>query len=333
MADGLVVAAIADGKTTAIAARAKTDPKIDALYRAQEGVQALARKKFQLASVLDGGKTPALTNLAAPELSVGASYREKTGTAGQDALRITAITARGSYGWDADRLTVSVTDMRVRIGAPAITTPVGSLAPRRYAATAGDVLYVPTVSWQRDTVDNRVGITAGTTPVGGVVQASPVGQVQWQQSGSTFITTITAKAAPVFESLLSMSGMIDPVTGTAWGRAVDIGPQLAVTYLASESVALSGSLEGAALRGKNVADNSRIGANLSLSYQFAPAGFDYIRVGPSYALRPQPVLLHLWQRRLLQPRSTSYRRRLPRFPDRRGERLAACGPGLGRLDA
>lgn len=284
VADGLVLASIASGETAAVAARSKTDPRIAGFYRAQVGVQALARKKFQLAASLDDDKTSPLANIAAPEVGVAASYREKTGAPGHDSLQISALTARGSYGWDGDRLGISVSNMRLRIGTPNSNLLTGSLGVRRFAPTRGDLLYVPTVSWQRDTVGDRFSITAGTTPIGGVVKSvAPVGQIQWQHSGNAFITTFTARAAPVTESLLSLSGMIDPVTGNTWGRVVDMGGQVAVTYLASESVALSGSFEAANLKGRNVARNSRIGGSLALSYQFKPEGFDYVRVGPSYA--------------------------------------------------
>lgn len=284
VADGLVLASIAGGKGSAIAVRAKSDPRIAAFYNAQIGVQALARKKFQLAATLDDDKTSALRNVGAPELEAGAYYRDKTGTPGQDSISITGLTARGSYGWNGDRLTIGMTNMRWRNGAPAPTTPVGAQGNRRFAPTSGDVLYLPTASWRHDTVEDRFTITAGTTPIGGAVKSVlPVGQAQWQHSGASFITTLTARAAPVAESLLAFGGMVDPVTGTAWGRVVDMGGQLAVTYLASESIALSGSVEAAGLKGKSVASNSRLGASLSLSYQFQPEGFDYVRVGPSYA--------------------------------------------------
>ena len=284
VADGLVLASVAAGQGSAIAARAKSDARIAGFYAAQVGTQALARKKFQLAASFDDRKDSPLANIAAPELGVAASYREKTGTPGHDSMQVSALTARGSYGWDGDRIGVSVTDMRVRIGRPNANLLTGSSGLRRVAPTAGDVLYVPRLSWQRDTVEDRFSITAGTTPIGGVVKSVlPVGQAQWQHSGNSFITTLTAKAAPVGESLLSLSGLIDPVTGRAWGRVVDMGGQVAVTYLVSESVALSGSVEAAGLKGKNVASNSRLGASASLSYQFTPAGFDYVRLGPSYA--------------------------------------------------
>ena len=284
VADGLVLASIAGGQEAAIARRASTDPRIAGFYNAQAGVQALQRKKFQLAATFDDDKTSALRNIAAPELEAGAFYREKTGTPGQDSLRVTGLTVRDAYGWNGDRITLGMTDMRWRIGTPAPATPVGTQGIRRFAPTAGDVLYLPSLSWQHDTVEDRFTLTAGATPIGGAVKSVlPAGQAQWQHSGAAFITTLTVRAAPVAESLLSFAGLVDPVTGKTWGRVVDLGGQAAVTYLASETVALSGSVEAAALKGKDVAGNSRFGASLSLSYQFKPEGFDYVRIGPSYA--------------------------------------------------
>jgi hypothetical protein len=126
---------------------------------------------------------------------------------------------------------------------------------------------------------------AGLSPIGGIVDPLPVGRVQVEHSWNKIIGTLTVKAAPLFDSVLAMSGLRDPTTGRTWGRAVEIGPEAGVVYLFTDTLAGSVSAAASSVRGHNVQANGHITFNASLNYTFKPTGFDFIRVGPTYGFQ------------------------------------------------
>ena len=81
-----------------------------------------------------------------------------------------------------------------------------------------------------------------------------------------------------------MSGLRDGATGTVWGRVVEIGPQAnAIVLLNSAIFPISGTVSASAITGRDVANNDHIATAWSLTYEIHATGFDYVRVGPSYA--------------------------------------------------
>jgi hypothetical protein len=80
-----------------------------------------------------------------------------------------------------------------------------------------------------------------------------------------------------------MAGQRDASTGESWGRVVEIGPQLGGILLADKDISVSGSVAYGSLQGHDVASNDHVAATLSASYSLHVDGFDYLRVGPSYA--------------------------------------------------
>ena len=279
-ADGIAQSLIASGRVGELEARAGAgDARLLAAYRAQMGPLALIRQRPLLARTLEA---PGTTGIDAPQAFVGAIARDKTGSSGADRIAWQGASVAASTVLGAQRFSLGVDYGRLRIGAPAPFTQVGSARPSAVAPLRAATLAMPWARWDKEAVDAAYTVNVGTTPIGGAVGAVPVAAISAERNWSNLIGSVSLRAAPRYDSLLAMAGQRDGATGTTWGRVVEIGPQAGLIYLVNENVSLSVSAAGSVLRGRGVADNSHIAATASLTYELAVPGFDYVRIGPAY---------------------------------------------------
>jgi hypothetical protein len=124
------------------------------------------------------------------------------------------------------------------------------------------------------------GTLLGLTPLNAAVYPLPTASFAATHYVDPVILSGRAFAQSVTNSLLSLAGMRDPVSGTHWGRVMDLGGSLqAIYYKDRFSVSLTG--EGAYLTGKDVESNNRFSFRLDTPYDFRPPHhFDHLRVGP-----------------------------------------------------
>lgn len=215
----------------------------------------------------------------------GVERRSTNGTHGEGSLQITAQRAYAEGMVDDWRLTLMVVSAEVNSG-----SPTGSIGQRptgsdRFAPQAEADVVFPSVTLRQEQDDRTTMLRLTSSPIGGPVSALPAGRVETTVYGASVIVGGKLFAEPVVSSMLSYTGMRDPVSGRSWGRVMDIGGGAQAVWLPWDGVGIGLSAEAAALQGQDVKDNRRISTRLDLSYDLKPDGFDHLRIGPflSYA--------------------------------------------------
>lgn len=216
----------------------------------------------------------------------GMEWRGTNGVHGQGSLRILAerAFAEGMVGdW---RLNLTVVNANVATGTAQPGTAIGKrVAAETSTPLAETDVYFPALSLRREVNDWTMIGKLSSTPMGGPVSALPTGSVEATRYGQPLILTGRLFADPVVASMLSYTGMRDPVSGQNWGRVVDMGGSAQAIWLATERIGVGLGGEAAYLTGEDVKDNTRFSTRLDAAYDLRPQGFDHLRVGPfvSYA--------------------------------------------------
>lgn len=87
---------------------------------------------------------------------------------------------------------------------------------------------------------------------------------------------------PVEESILSFVGMVDPYTGTPWGRVSDTGLEFAFLQLMDEGrYSAYGNVRGGVLRGHEVQRNEHLRAGGALGWNPETTNFEFFSIGPA----------------------------------------------------
>lgn len=120
----------------------------------------------------------------------------------------------------------------------------------------------------------------GSTPTQGELSPSPHGSLTLSQVGRAGAWSAKLEQSPVRESLLSYTGLRDPYTGDTWGQVHRRGVSLQGWRNLTPTWTIAGSLQAHAYTGHEVADNHGFTSRISLGYDLAQPGFDYINLGP-----------------------------------------------------
>lgn len=279
-ADGIAQTLIAEGDYNTLKERAANNPRLMAAYRKEVGPLAVIRQRTLLAHSLD---MPETEGVASPAFTTGVYARDKTGASGADRMSVSGANANISAAFGTQRLSLTVETDRIRTGTPRLFGAIGALVTPTPSVNHVATLTTPTFVWSTESVNSAYSVTLGATPLGGVLNAVPVGALTLEHDWDKIIATATVRAAPRYDSLLSMAGLRDGSTNTTWGRVVEFGPQIGVIALLGEQISASVSGAVTALRGHGVINNDHVAASASLTYEVRAEGFDYIRVGPSYS--------------------------------------------------
>lgn len=257
-AAGIAASLIAMNRYDELERRAATMSDLMLPYGEQVAQLALTRQRPGLASSVGMVKMP-------PSISLGFYDRDKSGGVGADRIseQGASLTVQDVVGRDVFSGGIESGHLGTGDGAPSAT------------------LTTPWVKWDHQDIDDEYGVTLGSSPIGGAVGALPALGVAGEKDWQRVIATAAFKVQPRYDSLLSQAGMRD-ATGVSWGRVMEIGPQIGAVLLATDQLALSGSLSASTLQGHDVEDNSRVSANLSASYSLGVNGFNWLRVGPFY---------------------------------------------------
>lgn len=113
----------------------------------------------------------------------------------------------------------------------------------------------------------------GVSPLGFQVN-NVVGGLRWNRDVAGSNIALEASRRSVAESVLSYAGVVDNMTGLAWGGVAKTGGQASVYYPFGGAWAGYGSVGLYNYDGKNVANNSSAHLNASLIYQMVRTG-DY----------------------------------------------------------
>ena len=114
---------------------------------------------------------------------------------------------------------------------------------------------------------DSIAVDLGTTPLGFVL-TNVIGGLEWTPTWHGADLTLGVSRRAITSSELSYAGLKDPLTGIAWGGAVQTGPYAGFgVYRAAYDV--SGTVQLTEITGTHVLDNQFAGARLSASLKIA----------------------------------------------------------------
>jgi hypothetical protein len=114
----------------------------------------------------------------------------------------------------------------------------------------------------------------------GPLAAQPTGSLSATYFGDSVNLGGRLFSQSVVNSMLSFTGIRDPVTGRYWGRVIDSGFAGQVVYLPVERVSFALNAEAAQLTGIDVEEDGRVSVRADGAYDLLPDGFDHARLGP-----------------------------------------------------
>ncbi|MTW20283.1 cellulose synthase subunit BcsC-related outer membrane protein [Allochromatium palmeri] len=227
-----------------------------------------------------------LTGIDSHSLLTGMSLSWRSGESGMARLR----------DW---RLPILIQEYRhgavsVQARIERVNLDAGTLAPGRLVGSPTADLAAPYPFAPTTTLDNglrpeiqigredRLSWTAvlGLTPTQGELPPSPNGSLTLSQAGRGGSWSAKLEQSPVRESLLSYTGLRDPYTGDTWGQVHRRGVSLQGWRILTPTWVIAGSLQAHAYTGHEVANNHGFASRVSLGYDLAQPGFDYINLGP-----------------------------------------------------
>ncbi|WP_043361904.1 cellulose biosynthesis protein BcsC [Belnapia sp. F-4-1] len=218
----------------------------------------------------------------AARLQGAVAYRTRSGTSGRDRLEEVSAPIEASIA-PGGRITATVTPVSIASGKLNADNVEGLRAYGSNALAPGLQGTTPSASpadrqrlTARDTTATGVGLglgyaresfraDVGTSPIG-FREQNFLGGVEFAPELSpTLKLRLTAERRSVTDSLLSWSGLRDPVSGQVWGGVVRTGGRAQLEYGAGP-VGLYAGAGYSTFTGRNTASNNRFEAGAGASY-------------------------------------------------------------------
>lgn len=167
--------------------------------------------------------------------------------------------------------------------APLFPESTGSrtVGPRPYSATYEATVFQPSFHFRKEGVWGYEA-SLGTTPLGGEVHPAITGHFDFVHHNKEARYSLGVHRNSIYESILSVTGLKDTVTGQSYGRVVETGLHASIYQPMLEDWALTGEARWAERTGENVDTNQTRFFNVAVVYNFDAAGFSYLAVGPSF---------------------------------------------------
>lgn len=256
-------------------------PRVAAIIAGETRDRAIARKQFDLAERLDPAGALSTGRLGW-EAKLGFDGEYTRGTKGRDKSNLLApqLGLEGMLGDLRVGLTLSAPE--VRTGHPSSSADIGlrPTGPDQFAPTDSSSLADIRLRLRRESTDHTLFAALGSTPAGGEVSARPTGEVGMTKFADPFSITTRLFSQAQTGSLLSLSGLRDPVSGRRWGRVTDSGVSVLGVWAPEPGYSVALGAEAAAQHGRDVADNHRYRLRGDLNFNLDLDEFDYFRVGP-----------------------------------------------------
>ena len=229
-------------------------------YTFGQGHPVRASQIYQGESPYAGSADPALDSMVL--------FRSKEGDEGLSSLNVSTLIIQQRVLDNSGRTwSISLFPLDINSGSLPAGVPVGK-AFRRLQGIEGDPEqwqeHVLAWGWRGSlSIEGDIDwhLSIGTTPLDGVVAATPVGKIE--ASGTDWLLAVARNS--VKDSLLSWVGQTDPYSGENWGRVVQS------SLSAEKTISLSDwwlAFEGVFgwYDGENVEENSSLSASLSGGY-------------------------------------------------------------------
>lgn len=264
-----------------LADAANRHPRVAAIIAIETRDRAIARKQFDLAERLDPAGALSTGRLGW-EAKFGFDGEYTRGTKGRDKSNLLApqLGVEGMLGDLRVGLTISAPE--VRTGHPSSSADIGlrPTGPDQFAPTDSSSLADIRLRLRRESPDHTLFAALGSTPAGGEVSARPTGEIGMTKFADPFSITTRLFSQAQTGSLLSLSGLRDPVSGQRWGRVTDSGVSVLGVWAPEPGYSVAIGAEAAAQHGRDVADNHRYRLRGDLNFNLDLDEFDYFRVGP-----------------------------------------------------
>lgn len=278
---GLVESLRADRQGARLAELAGRHPRVAAIIAAETHDRALARKQFDLAERLAPSDARS-TGRSGWQAKFGLEGEYTRGTKGQDKSHVFSpqVGLDGMLG--ELRVGLTITAPELRTGDPGADADLGlrPTGPDQFAPTTRSNLADIRLRLRHESHDRTVFASLGSTPLGGEVSARPTGEIGLTHYTDTFSISTRVFSQPQTGSLLSLSGLRDPVSGSRWGRVTDSGVSALGVWSPAPAYSFALGAEAAMQDGKTVEDNHRYRLRGDLNFNLDLDEFDYFRVGP-----------------------------------------------------
>ncbi|WP_045210978.1 cellulose synthase subunit BcsC-related outer membrane protein [Desulfonatronovibrio magnus] len=215
----------------------------------------------------ESGKGTCYMNSDTPWMDIAVRYRNVSGDRGKS--RLQALSVPMEYNRPVSRggkWTLRATPQLLNSGKPDQDAYIGSyyrfLDQNRRHQTPVDKTWVisPEIQYQREGRYNFEAML-GMTPMGGPVSPMPVFRLNLSKSDDW---SLELRQSSVTDSLLSTIGQKDPYSRKKWGRVMHSGVQAGKNIDLKGPYWLAVEAEYDYYWGRNVADNHRIGGNISV---------------------------------------------------------------------
>lgn len=275
-AEGILAAV--DQRTMIDADLAATEP-LSGLLRAERAIAAFSARRYIAAAALDPARYGNAGGYGAPQASIFAGHREKTGDDGLSRLKphTVVVAEAGMRVGEEAALRVRIDSGRLEAGRPAPTSLLGSApigaAPVAFEETRADVdAGRVTLRWEREIA---VTASAGVVSADAGLARQAVGGIEFEATPEWGQLAGALTREPVRESVLSYVGMRDPYGGPSWGRVARTSVSGRVLALKNAPWSIGAAARVSRLTGVNVQSNTQQNAEISAGYDFGLPGFAY----------------------------------------------------------
>ncbi len=279
-ADGLVLASAKMGDLDSLGPLARiAGGPLGAAVNNRLSDDAFVRDDFQTAYELAPEAHADLSGVDAPWARQSVAARSARGAPGEG--RIRGVVTRSSIGASAGR-------SRIEAGLAGVSYSSGQAPDVAAVGAPGQPnrdLQVdavsPFVKFSREGT-TRLDITLGTSPIGGAVDAAPIGSASLERRTSRMTLRGRIHATPINETITSFTGRTDPISGSRWGRAIKSGVEAAMRYNLRTDLVVTGGASAAIVGGENIRSNPTYSIEGGVSKTFAFDALKYLAAGPFY---------------------------------------------------
>jgi len=284
-AEGLAFSIAEGGEAVESWAAGQDFPEsVTARLRDADSGKAFARDHFLSAFTQAPKAWPKLEGIDRGWVQTGVLGRSTDGQDGLDQYRsYTPLLAYGNAK-GRHRFSLLIEFPQIDIGTPSATAALGL----RPLLASGSDRVGPTTELsgtQARFSYTREGVwqpffEIGSTPSDGAVSTRLVGRlglIRHLSKGGLW--SVEGYSESRKDSLLAEAGLVDPITGQAFGQVIETGASAKALLPIAKNWSVVGEIRAAEIDGENLADNERISVGAGVSRNFELEGFEYFSLG------------------------------------------------------
>ena len=257
---------------------------VTARLRDADSGKAFARDHFLSAFTQAPKAWPKLEGIDRGWLQAGLLGRSTDGQDGLDQYRSYSPLLAYGNGTGRHRFSLLIEFPQVDIGTPSASASLGLrplLAPgsdtvrptSELSGTQARFAYTREGVWQPF-------VEIGSTPSDGAVSTRAVGRLGLiRHLAGGGLWSVEGYSESRKDSLLAEAGLVDPITGQAFGRVIETGVIGKALVPIARNWSAVAEIRAAEIDGENVADNDRLSVGFGVSRNFELERFEYFSLG------------------------------------------------------